>query len=153
MPSNGNCLLPGVDVHDGCGLSALHESRICPLYYKGCQDIRLSPRKLWLKKSWLLALSSLKRVGDLRVLSFSLSCLDFAPGLVKVQLRPRPDYVPKVASNPFCFQKVVLEALSPTEVGKRKSKPFSCEGTEDFKMIVQPDGVSPTSSSSILGVK
>ncbi len=41
----------------------------------------------------------------------------FAPGLVKVLLRPRPDYVPKVALNPLRFQQVVLEALSPTEVG------------------------------------
>ncbi len=36
---------------------------------------------------------------------------------MKVLLRPRPDYVPKVASNPFRFQQVVLEALSPTEAG------------------------------------
>ncbi len=41
----------------------------------------------------------------------------FAPGLVNVLLRPRPDYVPKVALNPLRFQQVVLEALSPTEVG------------------------------------
>ncbi len=41
----------------------------------------------------------------------------FTPGLVKVLLRPRPDYVPKVALNPLRFQQVVLEALSPTEVG------------------------------------
>ncbi len=38
--------------------------------------------------------------------------MDFAPGLVKVLLRPRPDYVPEVASNPFFFQQVVLEAFS-----------------------------------------
>ncbi len=43
--------------------------------------------------------------------------MDFAPRLVKVLLRPRPDYVPKVSSNPFRFQQVVLEALSPTEAG------------------------------------
>ncbi len=42
--------------------------------------------------------------------------MDFAPGL-EVLLRPRPDYVPKVASNHFRFQQVVLEALSPTEAG------------------------------------
>ncbi len=43
--------------------------------------------------------------------------MDIAPGLVKVLLRPRPDYVPKVTSNLFSFQQVVLEALSPTEAG------------------------------------
>ncbi len=45
------------------------------------------------------------------------SCMDFAPRLVKVLLRLRPDYVPKVTSNPFHFQQVVLEALSPMEAG------------------------------------
>ncbi len=58
---------------------------------------------LTLKTVLLLALSSLKRVGDLRALSISPSCMDFTPGLVKVLLRPRPDYVPKVTSNPFRF--------------------------------------------------
>ncbi len=72
---------------------------------------------LTVKTVILLALSSLKRVGDLQALSISPSCMDFAPGLVKVLLRPRPDYVPKVASNPFRFQQVVLESLSPTEAG------------------------------------
>ncbi len=37
--------------------------------------------------------------------------MDFAPELVKVLLWPRPDYVPTVASNPFCFQ------LSPCNMG------------------------------------
>ncbi len=60
----------------------------------------------------MLALSSLKRVGDLQALSINPSCMDFAPGLVKVLLRPRPDYVSKVASNPFRFQQVILEAFS-----------------------------------------
>ncbi len=70
---------------------------------------------LTLKTVLLLALSSLKRVGDLQALSVSPSCMDFAPGLVKVLLRPRPGYIPKVASNPSRFQQVVLEAFSPTE--------------------------------------
>ncbi len=38
--------------------------------------------------------------------------MDFAAGLVKVLLRPRPDYVLKVGSNPFPFQQVFLEAVS-----------------------------------------
>ncbi len=68
---------------------------------------------LTIKTVQLLALSSLKKDVDLQALSISPSCMNFAPGLVKVLLRPRPDYVPKVASNPFSFQQVVLEALSP----------------------------------------
>ncbi len=50
---------------------------------------------LTLKFMFLLALASLKRVGDLQVLSVSEMCMDFAPGLVKVTLRPRPGYVPQ----------------------------------------------------------
>ncbi len=72
---------------------------------------------LTLKTVLLLALSSLKRVGDLQTLSISPSCMDFGPGLVKVLLRPRPGYVPKVASKPSRSQQVVLEAFSPMEAG------------------------------------
>ncbi len=57
-----------------------------------------SERILTLKVVILLALTSLKRVGDLQALSVSETCMDFAPGLVKVTLRPRPGYVPKVLS-------------------------------------------------------
>ncbi len=43
-----------------------------------------SERILILKVTLLLALTSLKRVGDLQVFSVSETCMDFAPGLVKV---------------------------------------------------------------------
>ncbi len=55
-----------------------------------------SERILTLKVALLLALTSLKRVGDLQAFSVSETCMDFAPGLVKVTLRPRPGYIPKV---------------------------------------------------------
>ncbi len=55
-------------------------------------------RFLTLKVSLLLALTSLKRVGDLQALSVSEMCMDFALGLVKVTLWPRPGYVPKVSA-------------------------------------------------------
>ncbi len=58
-------------------------------------------RILTLKVTLLLALRSLKRVGDLQALSVSEMCMDFAPGLVKVTLRPRHGYVPKVLSASF----------------------------------------------------
>ncbi len=45
-------------------------------------------RILTLKVTLLLALTSLKRIGDLQALSVSEMCMDFAPGLVKVTLRP-----------------------------------------------------------------
>ncbi len=61
-----------------------------------------SDRILTLKVVLLLALTSLKRVGDLQAFSVSETCMDFAPGLVKVILRPRPGYIPKVLSTSFC---------------------------------------------------
>ncbi len=63
---------------------------------------------LTLKVTLLLALTSLKRVGDLQALSISEMCMDFAPGLVKVTLRPRPGYVPKGLSTSFRSQVVCL---------------------------------------------
>ncbi len=53
-------------------------------------------RILTLKVTLLLALTLLKRVGDLQALSVSEMCMDFAPGLVKMTLRPRLGYIPKV---------------------------------------------------------
>ncbi len=47
---------------------------------------------------------SLKRVGDLQALSVSEICMDFAPGLVKVTLRPRSGYVPKVLFVSFALR-------------------------------------------------
>ncbi len=63
---------------------------------------------LTLKVTLLLALTSLKRVGDLQALCVSEMCMDFAPGLVKVTLRPRPGYVTKVLSASFHSQVVTL---------------------------------------------
>ncbi len=58
-----------------------------------------------------MAITSLKRIGDLQALSISPSCLDFAPGLVKVILHPHPNYLPKF---PFStMNPVVLEAFCP----------------------------------------
>lgn len=41
------------------------------------------------KKVFLLAITSLKIVRDLRALSVSLTCLEFAPGMAKSFLYPR----------------------------------------------------------------
>ncbi len=72
-----------------------------------------SERILTLKVALLLALTSLKRVGDLQAFSVSETCMDFAPGLVKVTLRPRPGYIPKVLSTSFRSQVVTLHSFHP----------------------------------------
>ncbi len=61
----------------------------------------------------LLALTSLKRVGDLQAFSVSGTFMDFAPGLVKVTLRSRPGYIPKVLSMSFRSQVVTLHSFHP----------------------------------------
>ncbi len=72
-----------------------------------------SDRILTLKVVLLLALTSLKRVGDLQAFSVSETCMDFPPGLVKVTLRPRPGYIPKVLSTSFRSQVVMLHSFHP----------------------------------------
>ncbi len=54
---------------------------------------------LTLKALFLLAISSLERIGDLQALLVAPSCLEFAPGMVKAFLHPRQAYVPKVPAN------------------------------------------------------
>ncbi len=70
-------------------------------------------RILTLKVILLLVLMSLKIVGDLQALSVSEMCMDFAPGLVKVTLRPRPGYIPKVLSTSFRSQVVTIPSFHP----------------------------------------
>ncbi len=55
-----------------------------------------SLRVLSLKIALLLALASVKRVGDLQALSVNPACLEFGPNDSKVILKPRLGYVPKV---------------------------------------------------------
>ncbi|XP_052438415.1 uncharacterized protein LOC127977534 [Carassius gibelio] len=66
---------------------------------------------LSLKTVLLLALASIKRVGDLHAFSVDDSCLEFGPADSQVILRPRPGYVPKVPTTPFKDQVVNLQAL------------------------------------------
>ncbi len=84
-------------------------------------------RILTLKVTLLLALTSLKRVGDLQALSVSEMCMDFAPGLVKVTLRPRPGYIPKVLSTSFHSQLVTLHSFHPP--------PFASSEDEKLHML------------------
>ncbi len=86
-----------------------------------------SDRILTLKVVLLLALTSLKRVGDLQAFSVSETCMDFAPGLVKVTLRPRPGYIPKVLSTSFRSQLVTLHSFHPP--------PFASSEDERLHML------------------
>ncbi len=86
-----------------------------------------SERILTLKVTLLLALTSLKRVGDLQAFSVSETSMDFAPGLVKVTLRPRPGYIPKVLSTSFRSQVVTLHSFHPP--------PFASSEDEKLHML------------------
>ncbi len=70
---------------------------------------------LLLKTALLQALTSVKRVDDLQVLSVNTSCFEFGPNDWKVVLKPRHGYVPKELSTPFRAQVVTLFALPVAE--------------------------------------
>ncbi|KAI2646865.1 ORF V: Enzymatic polyprotein [Labeo rohita] len=84
----------------------------------------ISDRFLAIKTVLLLALSSLKRVGDLQALSVAPSFLDFAPGLSKAFLYPRPGYVPKVPSS--TPRPVVLQAFCPPPFRDADQQKLNC---------------------------
>ncbi|XP_026116256.1 uncharacterized protein LOC113094840 [Carassius auratus] len=71
----------------------------------------VSEKFLSFKTTFLLAISSLKRVGDLQALSVSPTCLEFAPGMVKAFLYPKQGYVPKVPT--VVPRPIVLQAFCP----------------------------------------
>ncbi len=79
-----------------------------------------SLRALSLKTTLLLALASVKRVGDLQALYVNPACLEFGPNDSKVVLKQRLGYVPKVLSSPFRAQVIALSALSPP-TGRQES--------------------------------
>ncbi len=67
------------------------------------------------KTALLTVLTSIKRVGDLQAFSVSEECLVFGLAYSHVVLRPRPGYVSKVPTTPFCDQVVNLQALPSEE--------------------------------------
>ncbi len=75
----------------------------------------VEPKFLSMKTLLLLALASIKRVGDLHAFSVDDSCLQFGPADSQMILRPRAGYVPKVPTTPFRDQVVSLQALPPEE--------------------------------------
>ncbi len=82
---------------------------LCRPLFEPIEEI--SDRHLTMKTGFHLAISSLKRCGDLQALSVAPTHLDFAPGIAKAFLYPRAGYVPKVSS--VTPQPVVLQAFSP----------------------------------------
>ncbi len=85
----------------------LRALQIAPFEPLQSADLRI----LSMKTLLLVALASIKRVGDLQVFSVDESCLEFGPGDGHVLLSPRPGYVPKVPTTPFRDQVVSLQAL------------------------------------------
>ncbi len=86
-----------------------------------------SASELTLKVTLLLALTSLKKVEDLQAFSVSETCMDFALGLVKVTLQPRPGYIPKVLSTSLRSQVVTLHFFHPP--------PFASSEDERLHML------------------
>ncbi|KAL0158986.1 hypothetical protein M9458_047062, partial [Cirrhinus mrigala] len=84
----------------------------------------ISDRHLTIKTVLLVAITSLKRVGDLQALSVAPSFLDFAPGLAKAFLHPRPGYIPKVLSS--APRPVVLQAFCPPPFREHDQQKLNC---------------------------
>ncbi len=95
---------------------------LCRPPFESIEEI--SERLLTSKTVLLLAIYSLKRVGDLQAFSVSPSYLDFAPDLVKAFLFPGAGYVPKV---PFSTpQPIVLNAFCPLPFREPDQKRLNC---------------------------
>ncbi len=87
-------------------------------------DLSVVLEALSIKTTFLLTISSLKRVGDLQALSVAPSYLDFAPGLAKAFLYPPAGYVPKVpSSTPL---PVVLQAFCPPPFREPDQQKLNC---------------------------
>ena len=95
---------------------------LCNPLFEPIEEI--SDRLLTIKTVFLLAISSLKRVGDLQALSVAPSYIDFAPGLAKAFLYPRVGYVPKVPSS--TPRPVVLQAFSPPPFREPDQQKLNC---------------------------
>ncbi len=97
---------------------------LCRPPFKPIEEI--SDRHLTLKTTFLLAISSIKRVGDLQVLSVAPTHMDFAPSMAKAFLYPRTGYVPKVPSS--APQPIVLQAFCPPPRREPDQQNHNCTG-------------------------
>lgn len=71
----------------------------------------------------VLALASVKGLGDLQTLSVGISCLEFGPNDYKIILKPRQGYVPKVLSTSFRAQVITLLVLPIAEGEQGSNQP------------------------------
>ncbi len=71
-------------------------------------------KSLSLKTALLLALASVKRVGELAGALVECCLPEFGPNDSKVVLKPRHGYVPKMLYTPFRAQVITLSALPPS---------------------------------------
>ncbi|XDV47155.1 hypothetical protein PO909_016859 [Leuciscus waleckii] len=85
----------------------------------------VSEKFLTLKTVLLLAISSLNDVSLNKGPIGIPSCLEFAPGMVKAFLYPKPGYFPKVPTN--VLRPIVLQAFCPP--------PFKDQGQEKVNLI------------------
>ncbi|KAK3523668.1 hypothetical protein QTP70_007843 [Hemibagrus guttatus] len=94
---------------------------------------------LTLKTALLLALASLRWLGDLQALSVAPTCLEFAPGMSKAILHPRAGYVPKVLR--MAGRPVILQAfcLLPHESAEQQRLHLLCP-VRALKTYVQCSG-------------
>ncbi|KAK3526557.1 hypothetical protein QTP70_030696 [Hemibagrus guttatus] len=116
------------------------ESTQCPLWYSlshpaplgldGLANhalvLRLPQKFLTLKTALLLALASLRQLGDLQALLVTPTCLEFSPGMSKAILHPRAGYVPKVPR--MAGHLVILQAfcLPPYELAELERLHLLC---------------------------
>ncbi len=80
--------------------------------FEPLQSIEL--KFLSMKTLLLIALASIKRVGDLQEFLVDESCLEFGPADSSATLRPRLIYVPKVPTTPFRDQVTNLQPFPPS---------------------------------------
>ncbi len=87
-----------------------------------------SLRSLSFKSALLLALASVKQVGDLQALS--INSLEFGPNDSKVVLKLRLGYVPKVLFTPFRAQVIALFVFFHFDGGLGSVPALPCQGPE-----------------------
>ncbi len=80
---------------------------LCNAPFEPTEEVKF----LTLKTVFLLAIFSLKRIGDFQALSVLPSCLEFAPGMVRAFLYPRSGYDLKVPTN--TLRPIVLQSFCP----------------------------------------
>lgn len=66
---------------------------------------------LTLKTSFLLAIASARRIGELHALSVHDDCCTFSPDRSSVVLRPNPAFLPKVVTDFHLSQRIELRSL------------------------------------------